>query len=256
MTTWVLLRGLMRESRHWGDFPIRFQQALGAEKVVMPDFPGNGRLHAQASHSSVAEMAHYCHDQLQRLGHKPPYRVLALSLGAMVAVEWSRQHPEEIANLVLINTSLAPHNSFYHRLKPKNYPALIGYLFTGSKAGRERLILKLTSNKDFTPEQQAILLGQWSSYAQDKPVARANILRQLYAAVSYHAPAIAPRTQVLLLAGLGDRLVDAQCSRTLAKQWGCPIVLHESAGHDLPLDEGTWVAEQVRLWLAALPQSR
>ena len=57
MTTWVLLRGLMREARHWGEFPMQFQNAMGAQHVVTLDFPGNGRLHAQTSATSVAEMA-------------------------------------------------------------------------------------------------------------------------------------------------------------------------------------------------------
>jgi len=31
MTTWVLLRGLMREARHWGEFPMLFQNAMSAQ---------------------------------------------------------------------------------------------------------------------------------------------------------------------------------------------------------------------------------
>ena len=30
MHTWVLLRGLKRESGHWGDFPARLQRASGS----------------------------------------------------------------------------------------------------------------------------------------------------------------------------------------------------------------------------------
>ena len=203
------------------------------------------------SHGSVEEMAKYCHDQLRQMGHVPPYCVLALSLGAMVAVEWSKQHPEEIERMVLINTSLAPHNPFYHRLRPANYLALARFLVAGGMAPRERLILHLTSNKERTPEQQAQLLEQWVSYAQDSPISRTNILRQLYAAISYRAPPGAPRVPALLLASLQDRLVSAQCSFALAKRWGCAIKSHESAGHDLPLDDGAWVSEQVRQWVDA-----
>jgi pimeloyl-ACP methyl ester carboxylesterase len=251
MTTWVLLRGLMRESRHWGDFPIRFQETLGVEKVVMLDFPGNGSEHALASECSVEAMAQYCHDQLHRLGIAPPYRVLALSLGAMVAVEWGKQHPEEIERLVLINTSLAPQNPFYQRLRPANYPAFLQQVIFGSKAQRERMILRVTSNIGKSQLGEEQLLAQWVDYAQDAPVSLINVLRQLYAAAKYRAASTRSCVPVLLLAGLKDRLVDARCSRTIAKQWGCELIEHESAGHDLPLDDGVWVAERVREWLAS-----
>jgi len=251
MTTWVLLRGLMREARHWGEFAHQFQHGMGVPQVVTLDFPGNGSLHAQPSNSSVEEMAKYCHDQLREMGHVPPYCVLALSLGAMVALEWSKQHPQEIERMVLINTSLAPHNPFYHRLRPANYPALARFLIAGGVVRRERLILRLTSNTKRTPEQQAQLLEQWASYAQDSPITRTNILRQLYSAISYRATPKLPRVPVLLLARSQDRFVSAQCSLALAEGWGCAIRSHASAGHDLPLDDGSWVTEQVRQWVAA-----
>jgi pimeloyl-ACP methyl ester carboxylesterase len=169
----------------------------------------------------------------------------------MVAVEWSKQHPEEIERLVLINTSLAPLNPFHHRLRPANYPVFLRQGIFGSKAQLELMILRVTSNFGRSPDREAQLRAQWVAYAQDAPVSRINILRQLYAAARYRAALTPPDAPVLLLAGDKDRLVDARCSRTLAKQWGCEIEVHESAGHDLPLDDGLWVAERVRQWLAS-----
>jgi pimeloyl-ACP methyl ester carboxylesterase len=249
MTTWVLLRGLMREARHWGDFPLVFQNGMGAPDVVTLDFPGNGSLHSQASPTSVAEMAENCRAQLRQLGYTPPYRVLALSLGAMVAVEWSTQHPADIEKLVLINTSLAPHNPFYHRLRPANYAALAGFLFFASTAQRENLILRITSKRNRTPHEQACLLKQWIAYAQAYPVSRANILRQLRAAMFYRVASTAPPVPVLLLAGQQDQLVNVKCSLKLAQRWNCAISLHPTAGHDIPLDDGVWVTQQVRDWI-------
>lgn len=248
MTTWVLLRGLMREARHWGEFPMLFQNILAAQNIVTLDFPGNGRLHAQASPDSVAGMANYSHTELGKLGYPPPYNVLALSLGAMVAVSWSELYPDELEKMVLINTSLSPFNPFYHRLRPANYPVLIRHLLFGSAVQRESLILKLTSSLTSNAERKAIL-EQWTAYARECPVTRANILNQLRAAVSYRAAPAAPSVPVLLLAGQQDRLVDVKCSLTLAHDWGCAIRLHPTAGHDLPLDDGVWVSQQVKDWL-------
>lgn len=249
MTTWVLLRGLMREVRHWGEFTQLFQQVAGVQQIVPLNFPGNGRLHKQASATSVAEMVNDCRTQLRQLGHAPPYRVLGLSLGAMVAEAWSELYPDELEKMVLINTSLAPHSPFYHRLRPANYPALIRFLLYGSVAEREGLILNLTSRLKNNGEHRRNILDQWIAYAGECPVTRANILRQLCAAASYRAALTAPAIPVLLLAGQQDQLVNVKCSLTLAQQWHCAIRVHPSAGHDLPLDDVVWVVQQVREWL-------
>ena len=249
MTTWVLLRGLMREARHWGEFPMQFQKAIGTQPVVALDFPGNGRLYRQTSATSVAAMANYSRARLEQLGYAPPYRVLALSLGAMVAVAWSELYPAELEKMVLINTSLAPYNPFYHRLLPANYPALIRFLLFGSAVQRETLILQLTSSIKIHSELKQAIRDQWTSYARECPITRANFLRQLIAAAGYRASPSAPSAPVLLLAGQQDQLVDVKCSLTLAKHWQCAIRLHPAAGHDLPLDDGAWVIQQVRDWL-------
>ena len=251
MTTWVLLRGLMRESRHWGEFTRQFGNAMDGQQVVALDFPGNGSLHAQASPASVAEMVQSCRAQLEQMGYRPPYRVLALSLGAMVAVTWSAMHPEEIERMVLINTSLAPFNPFYQRMRPRNYAALSFFLIDGSVARRERTILRITSARQRTPLQRAALLEQWVIYARECPVSRANILRQLRAAITCRAAPTAPAVPVLLLAAQQDRLVNVKCSLALAQRWNCDIRLHPTAGHDIPLDDGEWVTHQVEQWVSA-----
>jgi hypothetical protein len=55
---------------------------------------------------------------------------------------------------------------------------------------------------------------------------------------------------LLVLASAGDRLVDHHCSLRLAQAWDAPCRLHPTAGHDLPLDAGGWVAQAVAQWLA------
>lgn len=247
MTTWVLLRGLMRESRHWGDFPQRFAPAVNAHAVITPDFPGNGTLHAQKSLTSIEAMVDYTREHLQQLGLRPPYHVLALSLGAMVAVAWSERYPDEVEKMVLINTSLAGYSPFYHRLRPQNYPAIPLLLF-GSNSQRERLILK-TSSERSRSENLHKILEQWISYAEEYPVTAGNILRQLTAAAKYQAAITAANDKVLLLGGQQDQLVNVKCSLTLATEWGCTIRVHPNAGHDLPLDDGTWVIQQIQEWL-------
>ncbi len=247
MTRWILLRGLMREQRHWGEFAAQLQHALPQAQIVCPDLPGNGQRHQVRSATRVAEMVEFCRAELRARQLAPPYHLCALSLGGMVAVEWCARYPDEIAGAVLINTSMRPFSRFYQRLRWHNYGALLAQLLRGGVARQEALILRLTSR---SAQHNADLLARWIGYQHEFPVTRANALRQLLAAARYRAPPQRPDSALLVLASRADQLVDARCSQQLAQRWRVPCQLHPSAGHDLPLDDGAWVAHTIALWLA------
>jgi len=244
--TWVLLRGLTRESRHWGGFPQLLGQIVPAARVIALDLPGNGALHRERSPTRVEAMASHCREELRRRGVAPPYHVLAMSLGAMVATAWAVAAPDEIAAAVLINTSLRPFSPFHQRLRPANYRTLLRLLLTHASAPDwERAVLAMTSRASGRDDDA--LLRAWVAYRRECPVAPANALRQLWAAARYQAPAQSPFARVLLLLGsANDALVDVRCSQRLAQQWSCELRLHSWAGHDLPLDDAPWVAAQLR----------
>ncbi|MDN2672215.1 alpha/beta hydrolase [Janthinobacterium sp. SUN026] len=244
---WVMLRGLMREQRHWGSFPATLARALPGARIVTPDLPGNGTRHAQDSATRVADMVEDCRRELLARGIPAPYHLLALSLGGMVAVEWASRYPQEIVRCVLINTSMRPFNPFHQRLRWQNYGALLRQLLLGDAASQEALILRLTSRRHAggTPA----LLADWLSYQREYPVSRRNALRQLLSAARYRAPGVRPAMPVLVMAGAQDRLVDHRCSQRLARAWQADCLIHGDAGHDLPLDEGEWLAQSVARWL-------
>ncbi len=247
MSRWILLRGLAREARHWGDFPQQLAARIGEAEILAPDIPGNGSLFRLASPNRIEAMVEHLRTDLQRQQIAPPYYLLSLSLGGMVAVAWAHAYPEEIAGLVLINTSLRSVNPWYQRLQPGSYATLLRIaLASGNAALREQLILNLTSN---SASEKSAVLPQWIAWRKEFPVSTGNALRQIAAASLYRAPARAPRPPILMLASSADRLVDARCTRQLAEQWGSAMALHPTAGHDLPLDDGPWVADQVRQWL-------
>lgn len=249
MTRWVLLRGLTRERGHWGDFPARLAAALGAgHEVVALDLPGNGVLHCQRSPVTVAEMTLACRAQL---APQPPSMLVAMSLGAMVALEWARVAPRELSGAVLVNTSAGDDSPFWQRLQPRNYATLARLLLPGvSVANREQRVLAMTS---INPRRHAGVLHHWAQLANEHPVSAGNAMRQLVAAARYRAPETKPPVPLLALASAGDRLVSPQCSRRLAHRWQIPLRLHPSAGHDLPLDDPGWVVREIRAWAATLP---
>ncbi len=246
--TWVLLRGLTREQRHWGQFAEAFGARLEAARVIALDLPGNGALHAARSPARVDAMAAAARAELQRRGIAPPYRVLAMSLGAMVALEWAARWPGEIAAAVLINTSLRPFSPATQRLRPRAFATLLHLLLTRpSPLETERTVLHLTSAR--AAHHAAHVLTEWARWRDESPVSAGNALRQLAAAARYRAPHKAPAVPMLVLRGAADALVDPRCSARLAEHWQLPIATHPWAGHDLPLDDGEWVAAQVLGWL-------
>lgn len=249
MTTWVFLRGLTRDARHWGNFPQRFRAKFDGElaegDILTPDLPGNGCLYAQTSPISVDAMMEACRRQLREQGKPPPYHLLALSLGGMVAVAWAARYPEECRAAVLISTSLRPYSSIFERLRPSAWPTVLRLLFANGGA-REGAILGLTSAR---AAELSDVLPAWTAWALECPVSRRNSLSQLLAAARF-AAVQKPVVPLLILAGAGDRMVHPRCSQRLANAWDVHFALHPTAGHDLPLDDGDWVAREVRAWLA------
>lgn len=252
MTTWVLLRGLTREAGHWSAFPdlLRAQLPAGA-RVVALDLPGNGVLHAEPSAMRIETTAQACRARLQAMGLPPPYSIVAMSLGAMVAVEWAAQHPVELACGVLINTSLRPFSPWYRRLRPRNYGALLRMALSSEQPARAReaIVLELTTRH---PPHPGAVLDRWTALREAHPVSATNALRQLAAAARYRAPLRAPLVPLLAVVSAADGLVDPRCSHRLAQQWQLPLVEHATAGHDLPLDDGPWLAAAVGRWATGL----
>ena len=249
MTTWVLLRGLTREAGHWGAFPdlLRAQLQSGT-RVIALDLPGNGALHAQRSPARIETLAQAFRTQLRAMDIAPPYAVVAMSLGAMVALEWAARHPVELERAVLVNTSLRPFSPWHQRLQPRNYPALLRLALGRLPArDREAAVLALTTRH---PPQPAALLDRWVRLREVHPVTRANAMRQLWAAAQYRAPDRAPMVPLVVVLSAADGLVDPCCSRQLAQRWQLPLIEHPTAGHDLPLDDGPWLARAIGRWAA------
>lgn len=248
MTTWVLLRGLARESRHWGGFAAALQARLPPGHTVCSiDLPGTGAFWWQQSPTTVAGLAQAARRQLASRTHRAPCMLVALSLGGMVAREWALQDPHGVRGCVLINSSLGGLAPFWLRLRPASYPALLGILRPGQSAlQRERAILRLTSN---LPVSDAVAAA-WAACAESAPVSPGNALVQLAAAARYRCGSHAAAVPTLLLASRRDRLVAVECSRRIARAWGVPLREHAQAGHDLPLDDPDWVIAEIRDWFA------
>ncbi len=245
--TWVLLRGLTREHRHWEDFPAKLQQCFPDAQIITPDLPGNGEHADIISPASIQDMMLFLRKDIASTIAGGPVHIIGLSMGAMVAIEWMKSYPQECAASILINTSLKGISPFYHRLRPENYYRMLYSLFTSNNYRREKMILQMTSTLYPDTEQ---LLQRWVSYAEENTVLASNALRQLLAASRYCSPKQKPNVPILLLRSKNDKLVNSQSSVSLAQSWLLPIETHPLAGHDLPLDDGDWVCQKINHWFA------
>lgn len=246
--SWVLLRGLTREARHWGSLPQQLAALPGAGRVVTLDLPGNGVFHDQVSPTRVRDMVDAVRRQLQAQGVAPPWKLLAMSLGGMVATDWAQHHPQEVSRLVLINTSMRPFSPITQRLRPGNWPALALLAARWHNADpTERTIHRLTCNNTSSREAD---IAAWVHIRQTAPVSTGNAGRQLLAAARFSSGPQAPSCPTLLLSSNADRLVNPRCSQRVAEAWQAAHQRHPWAGHDLPHDDAGWVCQRIGHWLA------
>lgn len=249
--TWVLLRGMSRESGHWGRFPQalgRFlQTAQPGSGMRMLDLPGMGERRGDTSPTRVSAIVEECRAQLAAAGVRGPVYLVGMSLGAMVATDWIAHHPAEVAGGVLINASVRPFSERFRMVRPMSYVTLMLLsLSRFSARPREARVLRLTTR---LVEREAVL-DHWVALARERPLGVRNSFRQLYAAWRYRASRTRPGAPILLLCSKGDTLVDWRCSQAMSRAWGAPLRLHTQAGHDLPLDDPEWVAGAITDWLA------
>lgn len=240
---WLLLRGLCRESRHWGDFPQQLAGLPGIEKVTCIDLPGNGQLCRQRTPVRIEELVHQLHCQYRP---RQPIYILGLSLGGMIAYHWMQTWPEDIRGIVMINSSLPPVNTIYKRLRFSAIPALLKALLS-SGYKRESIIYNLSCESQQAREQH---LSLWQLYQLEYPIRFNNVIRQLLLASHCRALDAPPKRPVLLISGARDKLVNPQCSAQLAQRWHMPHLRHTEAGHDLPHDQAKWLIHQIEQWLS------
>lgn len=253
MSAWILLRGLTRETRHWAALPDRLRAAGLEGDILGIDLPGSGRYVHECAPASIAATTDFVRNRMRCRsegdGPAPPYRLVALSLGAMVALDWAQRFPGEIERLVLINTSLRGVCGPWERMRPSAWPnvARAAWGWRGSRRrDAEAAIHALTCRR---VDGRDADLAAWTEINETAPPTRANALRQLWAAACFRAAPAAPRCPTLVLASRADALVHPACSAKLAAEWGAPRIEHPWAGHDLAHDDPVWLADTIAAWV-------
>ncbi|MEN0060280.1 MAG: alpha/beta hydrolase [Bdellovibrio sp.] len=239
---WILLRGLARGAGHWGSFIEKMQERFPDDEIELIDLPGNGSRHRETSPLEVKDYVRDLRQRSRTVQDGKSFHLLAVSLGAMIAVEWMREFPHEVEKAYLVCTSSSSYSPFYQRFQPINILKALPLFITRPEGAEvERIILDMITNSH--ARRQAEVLGL-STYSDTHPLRRQNALRQLVAAARYKFPQGAPG-EVKLIGTYGDRLVSPQCTLSIAQAWGLKPAMHPWAGHDIPLDDPFWLLEQI-----------
>ncbi len=208
----------------------------------MLDLPGAGTEHARRSPFTIAAIAEDLRARWKVLdaAGKGPWGLLGMSLGGMVAMQWCAAHPSDFERVVLVSTSAGDLSRWWSRFDPRVVPLALAAMSERDAVKRERRILAISSCL-VDAERVA---SKWGSFSPDRPMQRANVLRQLAAGRAFRAPeSLAVRT--LVVAGKGDRLTDVSCSRRLASRFDARLVIHPTAGHEVALDAPDWLGAQI-----------
>lgn len=238
---WIFLRGLTRGNIHWGDFPDLFLAANPNAQVEYLEIPGNGSLSADQTPVHPEMVIDLLKSNSRLAQSNSTYHLGGISLGGMVALKWAQLDPSKIESVNVINSSLSQYSAFYQRLRPENYLPLLSAIFNHSTSEQEKIILRITSNKF---EQNKKYLKAYAQFAAEHQVSRANFFRQLMLANNIQLPPI-PNIRLNVLSAAQDRLVHPSCSQQIASGLKGKLIIHPSAGHDLPLDEPEWLIEQL-----------
>lgn len=241
-----LLRGLVRESRHWGDVPSILKSQLPEFDVITPNIPGVGQYYQQPSPNNFDEMIHFIRDQYKTELSQGENTILAMSLGGMMAKRWSEIYPKDFQKMILVNTSYKGINPLYKRIQPSAMLSFLKLFFTFDIEKRELGIIKLISNATHRYQDVHRL---WLDIQKSAPVSKKSFINQVTAALTFNPDKSAPKPKLLILAGAKDRLCSVECSKKLHELWAGDIYIHPAAGHDIPIDDPNWFVDQVKNFL-------
>ncbi|WP_375748636.1 alpha/beta fold hydrolase [Vibrio sp. HN007] len=240
----LLIRGLLREERHWGKFPDFMQTRFPDRPILTLSLAGTGVRHQQVSPNTISAMTEDLRTELSR--KHPQYskiNILGISMGGMIAIDWAARYPEQLNKVILMNTSTREFGRVYERLRWQAYGNFVKSLFSDTY-GQEAETLKLLSNRPFNQT----LADEWGRLRLECPMSGKTMINQLLASARFHITE-QPKVPTLVMTSLQDKMVSPKCSYRLAEAWNLRIEKHPTAGHDISIDDPEWVCEVTKEFL-------
>ncbi|WP_144213074.1 alpha/beta fold hydrolase [Shewanella donghaensis] len=253
MTTWVLLRGLMRDSRHWYGFDDLIKEH-GIE-VLTPDVTGNGTLGDLTSPLTIEEYADDVWRQIDaQVCEDTQCSLIGVSMGGMLALEMAKQRPQKINQVVMINSSAGNVSPWYQRFQViplikaigrANWRIILDKLRLSRKGRLQRAHLNFVESctLNYTTMFKGtdeLVLADWSLMRRENHTSIVNGARQLLAAAKFSCPKNIA-AEVFIIAANQDNLANPKCSEALASFYQTKLMRVENGGHDVTLDQPEYV---------------
>lgn len=239
---YLLLRGLGRQSGHWGEFKTQLQNEKFCDKVLALDLPGFGLKNTEDSPVNLRSITDNVRlDYLKNIKSSDgPWTILGFSLGGMVALDWVHRFPYDFKKIILINSSTANLCPPWKRLKLEAYTHFLKIIKSTNPKQREKEILKMICNHD-----PGAFVDEWVRLAKKHPYKESNVIKQLVSAISFRS---ADQIEIpgLVLTSKNDRMVHYECSKKIANHYNWPLKIHKTAGHDLTNDDPAWTITEIR----------
>lgn len=239
----LLLRGLGREKRHWGTIPHELEE-LGIHSYLI-DLPGMGSKNEILSANSIDGIIKHLREEWIRISDSNNETfLLGHSLGGMISLRWVELYPNDFKGAILVNTSA--HNAAlpWQRLTIFGMKKMIQILKSKDLKSRESRTIEMISNKEI----RNYILKEWIRLAEEYPCSNINLVQQLTAALMFSAPK-SIEIPCLFLASKLDKMVSYKNSVNLAKKYSSSLLLHDSAGHDLAMDDPSWFCKSIKNWM-------
>lgn len=236
---WLLLKGLVREQRHWLDFPTKMEREIPGTRVHVLDLPGVGLASKEKAPFRLGKTVEHLRERWLPLvaAEAGPWAVFGVSMGGMLALEWAHRFPEDFLAVVSANASAANLSMPYRRMRPPIWWGISRVGLTRDPVQRELQVLSMVTS---SRSQDVELARLFAAFQRDKPVRFQTLFRQLIAAGTWRAPSKLKAKSLILLSE-GDRFVHPSCSRALALRLGAELRTHPGAGHEITMDEPEWV---------------
>lgn len=244
-----LLRGLTRESGHWGQpFIDQLKKSIPNARIFLLYLPGSGKYVNDDASFSISKMVDFMRKDVIQIDstYSGVNIICATSLGGMVATDWTIRYPNDFQGMILINSSFKKICSLDERVQKGVRMDMIKVMFTKTTEDRERLIVSINSNHT---EKYDSVAKEWVRVQNDRPMKKRNIFKQAIAGMLYSPDGKKPELPLLIVGSKGDRMVCSTCVQKTHDEFGGTLVWHPDSGHGLPIDEPEWLGEQISNWI-------
>ena len=242
----VLIHGLGRAGSAWG--PV-LQRLRGGPTLLVPDNPGFGPSRALRVPLTIAAHARLHAATLRACGVPPPWAIVGLSLGGMIALALAAELGSDCSALAVLSSS-ARETGFW-RLSPAALLRTTGRLLRHPGKSRAVVLPELyrpsviAENPGLTAALDTLLAAEgfsvWAS------------VRQVVAAARFRMQPYEDRLPArrLVAVGSADRFVPPRHSLRIAARLGVEPIVLEGRGHDLPVDDPDATAALLAGFIAA-----